>query len=85
MSVGEYELYCVCEEYYKDLRNNIVMNKTPIELARFLSKRLSPLEIEQLLHDIYLIRKRGSSALNYLTLVLLPLLNRDYWMKKEAL
>ena len=75
MSVQEFELYCVCEEYYKDLRVKINIKKTPIELSRFLSMKLSPLEINQVMHDIYLIRKRGCSPLNYLILILFPLIH----------
>ncbi len=74
MTDKEYQIYYICEEFQKEIKSNFNISKTPIEMARFLIKKLSSLQMNQIIHDIYLIKKRGGNPINYYTLLIYPFL-----------
>jgi hypothetical protein len=74
MSTQEFVLYCICEEFHQELRKNVLIKETPIEIARLLQKKLPSHQLEQITHDIYLINKRNGNAANYYILLVYPLL-----------
>lgn len=77
MSDSEYQLYTICEEYHKEIKMRFHINDTPIQLARRLHKKLTLLQINHILHDIYLIKKRGGNVANYYILLIYPFIQED--------
>jgi hypothetical protein len=74
MSTPEFVLYCICEEFHKELRKYVLVKETPIEIARLLHKKLTPEQIDQIAHEFYLIKQRNGNAANYYILLVYPLL-----------
>jgi hypothetical protein len=65
MSTEEYTLYCYCAEFHSEIRKRFIIRETSTQMARRLSKNLSCHQIQHVIQDIELIKKRNGSVLNY--------------------
>ncbi|CAN7189526.1 hypothetical protein [Rossellomorea sp. LjRoot5] len=74
MSAEEYTLYCYCAEFHSEIRKSLSVNETSTQLARMLSKKLNPHQIQQVIQDIELIKKRGGNVLNYFITIIHPII-----------
>jgi hypothetical protein len=77
MSTEEYTLYNYCAEFHSEIRKRFSVKETSIQIARMLSKKLNYHQIQQVIQDIELIKKRNGSVLNYFITLLHPLVNMD--------
>lgn len=75
MSSEEYKIYCYCVEFHSELRRRFSMKETAIQLFRVLSKKLMCSQIQQVIQDIELIKRRNGSVLNYFITLLYPIFN----------
>jgi hypothetical protein len=78
MSSEEYKLYCYCVEFHSELRRKFSMKETSIQISRMLSQKLNCNQIQQVIQDIELIKRRGGSILNYFIVLIYPILNTDH-------
>ena len=76
MNETEFELYSMCEEFHTELRKRFNIKVTPIELVRVLLKKLTQMQIHQILYEMHLIRKRKGDAMNYYILLIYPYMAR---------
>jgi hypothetical protein len=77
MSGEEYKLYCYCAEFHAEIRKRFLVKETSIQIARMLSKKLNGFQIQHVIQDIELIKKRNGSVLNYFITIIHPILNND--------
>jgi hypothetical protein len=75
MSTEEYTLYCYCAEFHSEIRKRMLIKETSIQIARILSKKLNGSQIQQVIQDIELIKKRDGNVLNYFITIIHPILN----------
>ncbi|MGE6756005.1 hypothetical protein ACQKFO_21625 [Rossellomorea sp. NPDC071047] len=74
MTSEEYTLYALCEEYHNEIRKNLNVRDTAVQVARKVLRFLTFSQIKQILNDIQKIRNRHGNVGAYFCTLLIPIL-----------